>query len=226
MRPTPADEWQRLTKLYSEMPDGALLELAETYGDLTEIAQPILRDEMKKRGLGEDVLQPPPDPSGRKTAFARIVPRFSESDRDAETPEDGGHAEPLHEYTWKTELCSCNSSEEAWQICEVLRLAGIESWTDSPAAEQALDLRNIRILVAADQLDEARAVTARPIPQDIIDQSKMPDEEFVAPTCPKCRSEEVLLVANEPTNQWRCDECGAEWSDSAPANSAPSESVS
>ena len=44
-------DWQSLTKLYGEMSDEELLELDAQLGDLTEMAQQVLRDEMKKRGL-------------------------------------------------------------------------------------------------------------------------------------------------------------------------------
>ena len=42
-------DWQRLTQLYSEMDDGELEALNADIGDLTEVAQQVLRDEMKKR---------------------------------------------------------------------------------------------------------------------------------------------------------------------------------
>ncbi|MGC2298006.1 MAG: hypothetical protein WA476_04325 [Acidobacteriaceae bacterium] len=46
-----AQEWQRLTSLYAEKSDEELLELAEDFGNLTETAQQVLRDEMRKRRL-------------------------------------------------------------------------------------------------------------------------------------------------------------------------------
>jgi hypothetical protein len=226
MHPNPTEEWQRLTKLYGDVTDGQLLELAETYSDLTEIAQPILRDEMKKRGLGEpqEVLQPPPDPCDKKVTFGRIAPRFSNSDSSDDTLEGDGHAEPLHEYTWKTDLCECATAEETWQVREVLRFAGIDMWVNRPSS--LFGSQTIKILVAADQLDEARAVLARPIPQDIIDQSKAPVEDFVTPTCPKCGAPDPILDSIDPVNTWSCDVCGATWSDPATDNAASSEPVS
>jgi hypothetical protein len=44
-------QWQRLVELYRAMSDGELLELAERPGDLTEIAQGVLRTEMGSRRL-------------------------------------------------------------------------------------------------------------------------------------------------------------------------------
>jgi len=49
----PDKEWRRLTGHYAGLYDGELLELARDHKSLTEMAQQVLRDEMKKRGLGE-----------------------------------------------------------------------------------------------------------------------------------------------------------------------------
>jgi hypothetical protein len=51
MQSDSAAEWERLTRLYGEKSDEELLELAEDFGNLTETAQQVLRDEMKKRRL-------------------------------------------------------------------------------------------------------------------------------------------------------------------------------
>ncbi|HEX8810726.1 MAG TPA: hypothetical protein VF742_01915, partial [Terracidiphilus sp.] len=51
------EEWRRLGEHYAQMLDGELLQLANDYSDLTEVAQQALRDEMSKRGLG-DPLNP------------------------------------------------------------------------------------------------------------------------------------------------------------------------
>jgi hypothetical protein len=210
MRPNPAEEWQRLTKHYGEMSDGELLELAAGYGDLTEFAQPILRDEMKKRGLGDPLAiqaaaSKPPTSFGGWTETA-----VSDSDSDGDA---AGEDAPIA-YTWKTPLCECEDKEQVFQFSEALRRAGIESWTDLPGStfgsgEVATNV--IRILVAADQLDEARAVLARPIPQDIIDQSREKPEDFVPPVCPKCGAADPTLESVDPIDSWICEDCGAQW---------------
>jgi hypothetical protein len=207
MRPSPVEEWQRLTKLYGEMSDGELLQLAEGYTDLTEIAQPILRDEMKKRGLG--------DPTA-PTAKAPVP----------QEPEGDGEGESV-EYTWKVLLCQCDTTEEAYYLKAALKRQDLDAWITEPDATTITGVRFPKVFVAADQLEEAQRIAAQPIPQDILDEAKEPlPEDFVAPECPRCHSSESLLVSIEPTNQWRCDECGAEWSDPAPAEAAPSEPVS
>jgi len=59
MQESPDQEWRRLSEHYAGMYDGELLELARGYKDLTELAQQVLRDEMKKRGLGEPLAPRP-----------------------------------------------------------------------------------------------------------------------------------------------------------------------
>jgi hypothetical protein len=61
MQANPIEEWQRLTELYREMGDGELEALDADKADLTEVAQQVLRDEMRKRGL--DKLNKPSGPS-------------------------------------------------------------------------------------------------------------------------------------------------------------------
>jgi predicted nucleic acid-binding Zn ribbon protein len=183
------------------------------------VARQILRDEMKKRGLDE--LRAASEASNRADHPAATV-----MDPSVDLPDPGewdtGDAEQEsdlpHDYTWKTLLCECEECEEAWQIHEVLRRAGIESWiegsgTYSPYAH--LDLRNPRILVAADRLDEARAIAARPIPQEIIEQSNMKEPDFEPPVCPNCGAGDPVLEGVGPANSWRCEACGNEWTESA-----------
>src|SRR3954469_8861555 len=51
-------EWQRLNDLYSEERGEELLELRLAYADLTEAAQSVLRDELRRRKLW-DSHEPP-----------------------------------------------------------------------------------------------------------------------------------------------------------------------
>lgn len=69
MQESPDQEWRRLGEHYAGMYDEELLELARNYKDLTEMAQQVLRDEMKKRGLGEPLAprqKMPAKPAGRQ----------------------------------------------------------------------------------------------------------------------------------------------------------------
>jgi hypothetical protein len=235
MQSDSAAEWERLTRLYGEKSDEELLELAEDFGNLTETAQQVLRDEMKKRRLavaGTPLAAPPSTRPGlTETAsmagfekgnpiFGRWSQPVAEQNREFNAPADesarGNDEQPV-EYTWKTLLCECSEREEAWQVAEVLRRAGIESWIEGPRSQNSQDMRGPRVVVAADQLDDARAVTARPIPQEIIDQSKVKVEDFVPHTCPKCGAPDPVLDSIEPQNTWFCENCGAQWTDSTGA---------
>jgi len=216
-------EWERLTRLYADMGDEELLDLAAGLGDLTRIAQQVLRDELRKRGLREPQAADALGAEEKQRRFGRWREAFAAQDGEGITgdsePEDGAEhedneqdAEGEIEYTWKTLLCACDEREQAWQIREVLQRAGIESWIEAPDAN-ALDVTGPRVLVAADQLQEARAIAEQPIPQEIIDQSRVKVEDFVPPSCPQCGAADPLLESVEPTNAWRCEVCDAQWSE-------------
>lgn len=201
-------DWQRLTKLYSEMGDRELEELNDDIGDLTEVAQQVLRDEMKKRGLNE--------PSVTRGAHERPEP--SNSDFDADSPREEGGSEGgdrPQEFTWKTLLCECEEREQAWQIREVLRQAGIESWLEGQGSRVWDGMSNPRILVAADQFEQALEIASQPIPQAIVEQSRMQVPDFKTPVCPSCGAEDPILEGADPVNSWRCERCGKQWTDPA-----------
>lgn len=201
-------DWQSLTKLYGEMCDEELLELDAQLGDLTEMAQRALRDEMKKRRLSRPT---PPEKADR--------PADSLQAGNAPTPFESGNAEAdkPHELTWKTVLCECNFLEEVYPIRMALWHAGVESWAASRSSRFSDNPRSRRILVAADQLDRAREILAQPIPQAIIEECKAATAEFDLPVCPKCGAEDPVLESAEPVNSWLCEECGAQWTDPVPA---------
>jgi ribosomal protein L37AE/L43A len=209
MQADPITEWQRLTELYREMNDGELEALDANKADLTEVAQQVLSDEVKKRGLNEPrgaeegTIQP--------GSFAAPIDGVDSPTADGSTEE----SEPPVEYTWKTMLCECEDQEEAWQIREVLRGAGIESWIDRPGYYVAPGIGNLQIMVAADQIEKAHEITSRPIPQEIVEQSKMDIPDYEPPVCPSCGAADPVLEGADPVNSWRCESCGKQWTDAA-----------
>jgi hypothetical protein len=214
----PAAEWRRLTEVYREKYDGELLELAAVSADLTEIAQRVLRDEMQRRKLSL------PQPNGPRPGEPRRNESFeaadrrqikAAADRDADTDVDGPR-----DYTWKVNLCEYTDPEQAYQIYMTLERAGIQSWVER-RFPGSIDLGGPRIAVAADQLDQARAVLAQPIPQDIIDESMLKVPEYEPPACPECGAEDPMLESADPVNAWECEQCGAQWTDAA--EDAPAE---
>ncbi len=203
--------WQDLAENYRQMGDGELLELSEHPEDLTEVAQQVLRDEITKRRLDE----PPAQPETAKIngpAAVHWESMTGPSPSSADEQSEGGDEE--HEYTWKVMLAECDSQERAWQLSEALRRAGIENWIKRYNPFTQFETTGPSVLVAADQLEPARAIAALPIPQDIIEESQLKVPEFVLPTCPACGStEDVVLESADPVNSWVCDACGAEWND-------------
>ena len=241
MQIDPVQEWQRLTAEYREKYEGELLELARDYADLTQSAQQALRAEMLSRGLGDPenpksvrALQSAQREPTQPSLALSNAPSYPEDDI-ASGDAFGAHApEPVpdtpdvpdetagpHEYTWKTLLCECETSNHARQIVAALRQAGIDSWVDGPAPGsryRSASLASPRVLVAADQLDQARAIAAQTNPQEIVEEEKEEVPEFVEPKCPKCGSEDVVLEGVDPENTWRCEQCDEQWTETSPAN--------
>jgi hypothetical protein len=217
-RDTTAD-WQSLTQHYSQMYDEELLALNEDVNNLTEVAQQVLCNEMKKRGL-DDSPAASQAPSIRPAHFPD-----SELDPDADSPAAGGDTEEddlPREYTWKTLLCECDDLESGRQIRAALKQAGIESWLDGQGYRVAIDTSNPRILVAADQLEQAQEILSQPIPQSIIEQSKIEIPEYEPPVCPSCGAEDPILESADPVNSWLCESCGKQWTDQPEAvNESP-----
>jgi hypothetical protein len=236
MQADPIQEWQRLTAHYREMSGGELNELAADFANLTLAAQQALRSEMTSRGLGDpQAANRTPEASETTEAFgspARNAPEDSDSifahaavalgtrapEPVSGTPGADDEDDGPHEYTWKTVLCACETSAEARQLCAALKQVGIESWVESaagysPYAES--EVTNPRVLVAADQLDRARTIAANPIPQEIVDQFKSEVPEYEPPVCPKCGASDPVLEGVDPENTWRCEQCDAQWTESA-----------
>jgi hypothetical protein len=203
-------EWQRLTQHYREMSDEELLELDDDFADLTEAAQQVLRNEMSTRGLKRQAVASAPKAPDRP-----VIPEPDYGALSPTTEDEADENSEPREYTWKTLLCECNEREEAWQIREVLRQAGIESWLDQSRSWASQEMLNPRILVAADQLEQAIQIASQPIPQAIVEQSKVQLPDFEPPVCPECGAADPLLESVEPLNAWRCESCGRQWTDAA-----------
>ncbi len=193
MQDDPVRYWQDLSENYRAMGDGELLELAEKPEDLTEVARQVLRDEMRRRGLDEKRASAPVNATKREAATTTIHLEPANF-RNAFSSVEEEESEEGHEYTWKVVLTECNSQEEAWQLAEALRRAGIESWIRRYNPFVQYDGNVPAVLVAADELEEARALAAMPIAQDIIEASQIKLPEFVAPVCPRCGSKDGAML--------------------------------
>ena len=191
------------------MSDGQLELIADDFTDLTQTAQEVLRSEMKMRGLEDPgTVKPVPE---RQIRMPEPPP--DELDTPTEAEDTDEETDVPHDYTWKTLLCECEDADQARQLYLVLRNAGIQSWAEGVTTRVSSDYP--RVFVAADQLDQAREIAQRPIPQEIIEESKLTVPEFEAPTCPHCGAEDPVLEGVDPSNTWLCEACGEEWSDAA-----------
>ncbi len=236
MHDNPAEDWQGLTEVYRQMGDEELEQLAADFADLTATAQEVLRGEMTSRGLGDPRGEPGREPRNGPSAkpaspepairdlgtdqvwgaapsrwASAVDPDTGEGQIDGEDGDSNADDGGPREYTWKTLLCECEDRDHAWQLREALRRAGIESWVEQPGRGWVIG--GPRVVVAADELEQAREVASRPIPQEIVDLSKMEAPEFVPPKCSACGAEEPVLESAEPTNCWLCEACGKQWSE-------------
>jgi rubredoxin len=77
-----------------------------------------------------------------------------------------------------------------------------------------LNLMNPRVVVAADQLEDAQRVLSQPVPEEIVEKSKTTVPEFELPVCPKCGVADPALEGVDLFNTWRCEACGYQWTES------------
>jgi ribosomal protein L37AE/L43A len=203
------------------MYDEELLNLAADAQDLTETARHVLELEIKKRQLNEPAdetgVRPSPEPRPERRA-PLVGNQGGAPQLILDPPEEfEAHSGP-HEYTWKTILCACESPEQGQQLTAALKRAGVDCWVEQPGAGfryGTFDGPNPRILVAADQLEQARAIAAQPIPADIVEESRPVEvSEYELPVCPHCGAEDPALEGVDPFNSWRCDSCGFQWTES------------
>jgi hypothetical protein len=228
MNDNPAADSQALAENYRQMYDEELERLGDEIDSLTDTAQQVLRTELKNRGLAEPgaprkAATRPDVPAG--TRWASSVGPGAGGDQPGE-PEGGEGDDRPSEFTWKTPLCECEDETQAWQLHAALAATGIESWIERPGSRHPVvwDERmvgNVQVLVAADQLEQAIEMANRPIPQEIVEVSKIEVPEYVAPSCPACGAEDPVLESAEPTNSWLCEVCGKQWSDPVPEQENP-----
>ncbi|MFP5229275.1 MAG: hypothetical protein ACLGXA_16820 [Acidobacteriota bacterium] len=206
-------EWTRLTRLYAEKSDEELFALAEDFGDLTEIAQGVLRDEMRKRRLEAPIAGGAAN--GRANEQRPDNARFggwSETRSIGDVDPDHERAEDVE----KVYLCECEGPEQVRQLTAALQAAGIDAAAEGIPFRPIAAFETVRILVPLDQLERAREIASRPIPKEITDALKRPAEDFEVPACPECGAEDPLLESVDPANSWHCETCGARWTDALP----------
>jgi hypothetical protein len=215
-----AEEWRRLSEHYRGMFDGQLEELARSFSDLTETAQQVLRNELKHRGMADPGTKAkagssrdcgPSVPEGIRWISAVDPDAGAGPDGERDSPDPSAESDGPMEFSWKTLLCKCDSEEQVLAICQALKRAGIENWYEAPG--RGWSIGSPRVMVAADQLGQARQIASRPIPQEILDDLRVVAPEYEAPPCPVCHAVDPVLESAEPSNNWLCEACGHQWSD-------------
>jgi hypothetical protein len=241
MQPDPIFESQRLAAHYRELGDDELRDLAVDFADLTETAQQALRTEMQNRGLrlAADaplvVTNAPAASNAPLTTvhdFATSAPIQNQAgnarsffafrpDIVPDTPYPGAEPDDPVDYSWKTPLCECDTLLQARELSGALEQAGIECWVEAPGSAYGyigFGFTKLRVLVAADQLDQARTIAAQPIPRQIVEDAQTEIPDYQPLTCPKCGAPDPILEGVDPTNSWRCEQCGQRWADPTPTD--------
>ncbi len=200
-----SEEWLRLSQLYRGMTDEELLSIARKFAELTEIAQPILAQELRVRRLempsAEEEPAPPPE------------------------------ADPDDPYAEDRELVGIRtvwSEADARQLEDLLDAAGIPFFIGPEKATrvdkvtshyaQGIDVavRRIGLPWAAQALKDYHPANEPDTPEEIV------PEELTA-HCPRCGSEDVMCgdettapegVEHEGVRLgWTCASCGHRWRD-------------
>ena len=202
MADNPEQESNRLSKLYAEMSEGELREIAENAFNLTDIARQALLEEVGKRRLDIHLAESP-GASGFESRDMVTLRQFRDLPEAllAKGALDSAGIECL--------LVDENMIRMNWFVSNLLG--------------------GIRLQVNSDDVEEALTLLNEPPPEgfDIEGVGR-----YEQPQCPRCGSQQIthysgldkrfalpaLWVAGIPVpiwrNEWTCQSCGAEWRDS------------
>ena len=186
-----AEEWRRLQDLYSRMNEGELEVVASEAYDLTDIARPLLRDEIARRGLK--------------------IPLKTERNAPPEAPPPPDPADLMESGIYF-------DAADAATVAEYLRPFGIACFWGKENVQDPnlvdfsdgidLMIRQEDFASASEALRQLFTRFKPKVPAEF-------DQERIC-TCPKCHSEEIVfqeLDAKSATFHWSCDACGHEWND-------------
>ena len=186
-------DYQRLTRLYREMSEAELIRLQDNSDRLTDMARDILTNEMSSRNMAWR-SQP---------AAASFEPQTDEM-----LIQDFGLLAPS-ECVWEFA-----EREDAQAAGEMLTAEGLTCQVILPRAEK-LDMTAPRVAVLPTDLEKARVLLSKPIPEEFRISVRTQDS-FTAPSCSRCGCLDPLLESVEPVNEWRCEVCGNVWRDKMP----------
>jgi hypothetical protein len=206
------DELGRIEKLYAEMSETELMDVARAYDELTDAAQALLRAEFESRSL-----QPP----------------LVEEQDPSEVEDPTGYHELVTVATYR-------DLPEAFVARAVLQQSGIPCFLKNEyiiGIQWSLSnlLGGAMLQVADRDVTRAIEVLSQPMPESFPVDS---GEDFVQPVCPRCGSLEVMAndtdrkiklastlvsglpmivglpaLAMLPKGLWKCNHCGCRWTD-------------
>jgi hypothetical protein len=186
-----AAQYQELLALYSSYSDDELIGLGRGMADLTEMAQDVLRDELKRRGLEIK--------SAREAPEKRVL--TDDDLQDMRTYAESAPAECIFDF---------EDERAASAAYYALTGEGIEAIVVSPGGAK-FDSRGPRVVVTPKDAERAATILSQPSADELKAETEEAPEEFALPRCPGCGGEETLLESVDPVNQWRCDDCGHTW---------------
>jgi len=185
-------ESRRLRDEYSRMNEGELEKVASEAYDLTEIARPILRDEIERRGLAIPLVAAP---GGAKKPLPKV-------DLDPSGLVEAG---------------VYFDAEDARTVADYLRELGIACcWgQERQESPDLIDFAGGVDLLVREQDFEGASEALRQLFTRF--KPKVPAEfsEERPCNCPECHSEEIVLQEVDEANKfhWSCDACGHAWQD-------------
>lgn len=199
----PGSEQQRLAQHYASMTEEELQAVAAAAVSLTDSARQALQNEIGRRGLAIVLNDREPGQEVLEQRNLVMLRHF----RDL--PEALMAKGSLDSAGVESFLADDNMIRMDWFISNLLG--------------------GIKLLVDAEDAEDARTVLSQPIPESLEIEGV---GEYAQPRCPSCQS---LDVSFEELNKkvaypsaylglpiplhrkaWRCDACGHEWEDEAP----------
>ena len=188
-----AEEWRRLKDFYARMNDGELEVVANEAYDLTDIAKPLLNDEIARRGLK--------------------IPLRTERVRPGDAPRASDFD------VSKVDLAvvgAIGKLDDARRIKELLDVAGIPCYWGPDNVENLEELKSsfddgIDLMVREE--DHQRVVKG--IAGLFAGEATDPSVKECNFVCPRCQSPEIVFLDLDATKKfnWSCDACGHEWND-------------
>jgi len=195
-----AEEWRRLKETYLQMSDEELEAVAEDGYELTDVAQQALTGEIARRGLKLE-LKKAPEPQ----------------------PEPTGNSAPDPDELELTPVYTAWDRAEAIKVMTALNDSGIPAFLGPDNVESSDEFngnfdRGIKIKTRYIDSQRAFGVIAHTLPPE---ESTQEEEPVHYARCPKCHSDEIVLIGLEENGpddpdarfNWSCDACGHQWKD-------------